>query len=220
MGTTETSKYMCARTTRNGQCRGKSLRYNVGPLNLTLCRRHDRLYTEEREAAMGRVLFQHDQGLHGEGEERREFAKRYVSGEFYLTCSKCNDELKSEDLGVSPEDVDVAERIQYRMDESPKELKQAKDHFMQYWPTNPKTAISSYAVDVIGAEYEEDLWQSVRAEMKQERYDEDHKAYKPNLVQAYNKVRDQVVNRLLRNHLDHEAERVAASQFVRAGDRW
>src|SRR3990170_2018306 len=124
----------CVRILRGGRpCQGRRLEYGVGPMGLTLCPRHVRSYNADRRDLLNRVVEDHGAGLHGDGEDRRQFAEEYVSGEYSLFCGSCRDELAAEDLGVRADQVEEAKSLKYRMEAAFKKEEEIKATFLERW---------------------------------------------------------------------------------------
>lgn len=208
----------CARTTRNGPCRGRSLQFGIGPAMLTLCRRHRRLYDAEHERQLARVLSQHQQGLHGEGDDRKAFAERHVSGdgEHYLTCRSCYEEMQADELGVRPDHVAEAMRINRSMERDLTEAAQSVQTFKAKLEEDVFWAIRAYADRVVKYQYLAACWKDVRDTIgRDRRNDQGEVDGQYDIVDAYQQVVKQVSDRLIKNQLKDKNDREAAASFIR-----
>lgn len=210
--------YGCVRTVRGGgSCQGKRLAYRVGPENLTLCLRHERKYNEDRIAKLERVKQDHANGFHGTGEERKQFADTYTSGEFALRCQLCRDEMAGEELGVSAEKVGTAQAIKRSMETAERDFTQAKDSFMARWnDVSPASAVEYYGKDVLETEYTHNLWKRVAGLVGKPMYDDNGEKQDRDmdLVDTHEVIKKSVTEDLISGQVDAEMIR-RASRFVR-----
>ena len=208
------SMYACVRTLRNGNpCRGQRLNRNVGPEHITLCNKHLAKYNEERTIVLDRIERDHKDGLHGEDAERQQFAVEYASGEFFVICASCRDELASEELGVPQEDVELARIVKEKMTQSDERLEDVKSRFIESFVDDPAHALGWYADDVKKEAYTNEKWK--RVEQLVEGADSWRGTPPMNLVEAYNAVVEEMRSSLLLNRIKDDDERAAAAEFIR-----
>jgi hypothetical protein len=200
----------CVRTLRNGAaCRGQRLNWGIGPGQITLCNRHLRQYNEERAMKLKRVVRDHEAGLHGT-EERKQFAEQYASGEFYLYCQPCKDELVSEELGVKPDQVEDARYIKARMAAAFEAETSAKGYFIQRFNSSPLLALDS-ADDYVAKFYLAYLYRQVEKAME---LSVRSLGENLNLVEAFERVVKEVTDEILEARLLDPVKLKVASRFV------
>jgi hypothetical protein len=175
------------------------------------------MYNAERREMLERVGRDHDMGLHGEGEDRRSFTDPYPVNEFMLMCQKCQDELASEDLGVRPDQVQLATWVKNRIDEAAQDLENAKTSFMKYWEAgNIPLAIEHYGQIIIESTYVYELWAKVASPM--EGYDrETGTSFELNLADRYLKIVEGLTEQLVGDSFRDDYKRHEASKFIREG---
>lgn len=202
--------YKCSFLTRNGVCPSERGLTTKGPKNLSCCRRHAKMYDEERERLQARLDMDHASGLHI-GEGRSEFAKQHedTSSFFRLQCYKCRDELRAEELGVEPEKMELAQQIsdymasvQTKYDEKVKDFKElvAQDKIIY--------ALDYRADDVRKVARQHAYCQTVIKTMNQDQLD---------IVDAFKQVHASVKDTLIEDSLHDEYDRAAAASFLKIG---
>jgi hypothetical protein len=185
-----------------------------------LCNRHLNTYNEERQGEFARVLRQHDEGLHGEGDDRKQFADQYESGEFYLSCQKCKDELKAEEIGVNPDQIEEGKQIQRAMEVALKQEATVMERFESSFKEHALTALTGNLESTVYALLLAKHWRRVQMQMELKKFQPTTGEYITlNLVDAYELVKEELTRELINNRLDTDNERTAASAFVRL-TRW
>jgi len=205
--------YDCYFNNLNGSpCKRKATRsvtmFNHDPEQrkfVSCCLKHERDWQSRKTNAFSRALSAHDQGMHGEGEDREAFL--LPEGEFSVTCSKCRDELTAEKYGVKPEDAHQAVELSARMERAI----EAGDAATESVIASIRKSGLVYALHWAGSSAEKviaaDNWRKVKAMAE----NADNEL---NLVSAYNRMREILTSQLIDNTLD-ESQRKAASDFIR-----
>lgn len=209
--------YSCASDTRNGHCPNRVWdRYHVGEdLHIGFCKRHSRMYQEIQKELLARVEHDHQQGLHGEGEDRRAFAQPHVMQEWWsVLCQACADELKAEDLGVNPDQADEAADIQRRKERDAGNMVSLQESFTNMVAAHDLTyAVLYYADKFKTQSYRAQLWARV------DTYMSEGAGWrglgKMNLVDAYNAVAEEQKTKLITDSFSDAYERNAAADFIR-----
>jgi hypothetical protein len=217
--------YGCVADTRNGACPNRILSTkrigeygSEGYFTFGLCRRHDRMYDEEQSRLIGLIREEHEQGLHGTGDDRKAFAEGHVRSEFWeIRCKLCHDELASEGLGVSADQVEQAVRIKNLRDRHDKLMLNTITRFTERvgkdGPSNTIRSIVDFADTAASLHAADALWLRVDA------YTEGaYGGLKLNVVDAYAKVAEEQRQRLIGDRISNAEERMIASRFVQQQD--
>jgi hypothetical protein len=209
----------CAVTVRGGRaCQNRRLNFSIGPLALTLCNRHLSAYQEERAARLIQVEREHRDGLHGEGEDRKVFAQQYESDKFWLYCQKCIDELASEEIGVSPDQVAEGKQIKRAMEQAFDQETKVVAAFRSRLEKHALTALTSDLDSTVYSLLLAKHWRRVQMFTVDKSYIGGQYVVL-NIVEAYNRVKEEVTKELITNRIDNANEREAGSAFVRL-TRW
>lgn len=195
-------------------CQGKNL-YHVGSTRMRICRKHKgNLYDPALEFLQERLVKDHKDGLHGDGDDRKVFAETHedTSGHFTLTCGECIDDMASEELGVDSDQVEEALKVKQLMEAAQSRYDKVISSFQSYWDGNNHAyAVEHYGESIITASARRDLFQRVLRIME---------ADQVNMVVAYDKVRDEQRSKLIRDQFSSDIERTVAAAFVREDRYW
>jgi ribosomal protein S6 len=204
----EHRSYTCYAVTKNGSCNNNPTEYGIGPKGLRLCRRHYRMWSDERTRLQGLVADEHAAGVHGQGEDRKQFGEPHERGTYWtISCVECSNELASEELNVPPENVEQAKGIQFLMERSQHQMEDAIAKFDNAREQrNLAYAIRNYGESVQEADVRHGLWMRVTRNME---------ANSQNLVESTIRVRTQVVEELVNDSLSDDTARNASSRWAR-----
>jgi hypothetical protein len=209
--------YHCSMINLRGEaCKGSRLN-TVGPddRRFQVCMKDLTKYNEAHDYLVERLKADHAEGLHGEGEERKQFAETHTdsTGWFSLRCTECRDEIAGEELGVAPGQVDEARTIARYRDRALESYESAQSSFMEVWSKDPALAMDRYGENVRKHGYTCRLWGKVALKMEA-----DYTGRKLGLVDAYEEVQGEVKLSLIHNTIHSTLERECASSFVMVAD--
>lgn len=213
----QTRRHSCMVFQRNGaMCRGQRLSHYLGPKEITLCTRHKKKWDEEAALVAARIQTEHEQGLHGQGDERKAFADRHDRGWVWGRCRPCEQEMASEELAVKPEQVDAALRIKRLMEADRQELANVASRIEQA-SSDRKSLISAvlqWSHRLERYKHRCDLWDEV--ENAREGRVGWQEVRPMNLVEAYDQIAELYKSKLIQNGIPEEDRRSVTSRWVLA----